>query len=84
MDNIRKQKIRDYFLETFKQQNDAQSLADNDSLFVSGRLDSFSMMMFVMYLEKEFGIDFAAIDFDVNLIDSLSEIELLIDSHVSV
>jgi acyl carrier protein len=84
MDNIRKQKIRAYFLEIFKQQSDDQSLADNDSLFVSGRLDSFSMMMFVMYLEKEFGIDFAAIDFDVNLIDSLSEIELLIDSHVSV
>ena len=51
---------------------------------MSGRLDSFSMMMFVMYLEKEFGIDFAAIDFDVHLIDSLIEIELLIDSHVSV
>jgi acyl carrier protein len=84
MDNIRKQKIKAYFLETFRQQNDDQSLADNDSLFVSGRLDSFSMMMFVMYLEKEFGIDFAAIDFDVNLIDSLSEIELLIDSHISV
>ena len=84
MDNIRKQKIREYFLEIFKQQSDGQSLADNDSLFVSGRLDSFSMMMFVMYLENEFGIDFAAIDFDVHLIDSLNEIELLIDSHVSV
>ena len=84
MDNIRKQKIREYFLETFKQQSDGQSLADNDSLFVSGRLDSFSMMMFVMYLEKEFGIDFAAIDFDVHLIDSLIEIEVLLDSHVSV
>ena len=84
MDNIRKQKIRAYFLETFKQQNDGQSLADNDSLFVSGRLDSFSMMMFVMHLEKEFEIDFAAIDFDVHLIDSLNEIELFIDSQVSV
>ncbi|MCX7263915.1 MAG: phosphopantetheine-binding protein [Burkholderiales bacterium] len=84
MDNIRKQKIRDFFLETLKQQSDDQSLADNDSLFVSGRLDSFSMMMFVMYLEKEFAIDFAALDFDVNLIDSLNEIELFIDSQVSV
>jgi acyl carrier protein len=51
---------------------------------VSGRLDSFSMMMFVMFLEKEFGIDFAALDFDVNLIDSLNEIELFIDTYVSV
>jgi acyl carrier protein len=84
MDNIRKQKIRDYFLDTLKQQSDDQSLADNDSLFVSGRLDSFSMMMFVMFLEKEFEIDFAALDFDVNLIDSLYEIELFIDSKVSV
>lgn len=84
MDPIRKQKVRDYFLETLKQQSDDQSLADNDSLFVSGRLDSFSMMMFVMFVEKEFGIDFAALDFDVNLIDSLNEIELFIDTHVSV
>jgi acyl carrier protein len=84
MDNIRKQKIREFFLETLKQQSDDQLLADNDSLFVSGRLDSFSMMMFVMHLEKEFGIDFAALDFDVNLIDSINEIELFIDSQVSV
>lgn len=84
MDNIRKQKIREFFLETLKQQSDDQSLADNDSLFVSGRLDSFSMMMFVMFLEKDFEIDFAALDFDVNLIDSINEIELFIDSQVSV
>jgi len=84
MDNIRKQKIREYFHETLKQQSDGQSLADNESLFVSGRLDSFSMMMFVMHLEKEFGIDFATLDFDVNLIDSINEIELFIDSQVSV
>jgi acyl carrier protein len=84
MDNIRKQKIREFFVETLKQQSADQSLADNDSLFVSGRLDSFSMMMFVMFLEKEFGIDFAALDFDVNLIDSINEIELFIDSQVSV
>ena len=36
-----------------------------------------------MFLEKEFEIDFAALDFDVNLIDSLYEIELFIDSKVS-
>jgi acyl carrier protein len=84
MDNIRKQKIREYFHETLKQQSDGQSLADDESLFVSGRLDSFSMMMFVMFLEKDFGIDCAALDFDVNLIDSINEIELFIDSQVSV
>jgi len=84
MDNIRKQKIREYFHETLKQQSDGQSLADNESLFVSCRLDSFSMMMFVMFLEKDFEIDFAALDFDVNLIDSINEIELFIDSQVSV
>ena len=84
MDNMRKQKIREFFLETLKQQSDGQSLADNESLFVSGRLDSFSMMMFVMFLEKDFEIDFAALDFDVNLIDSINEIELFIDSQVSV
>jgi len=37
-----------------------------------------------MFLEKDFEIDFAALDFDVNLIDSINEIELFIDSQVSV
>ena len=83
LENIHKQKIRDYLAEALKNQGDKQPLTDNDSLFVSGRLDSVSMMMLVVYLEDEFAVNFKATDFEVGLIDSVDAIALLIDSQVS-
>ena len=82
MENIRRQKIRDYLTETLKNQGDKQPLTDNDSLFVSGRLDSVSMMMLVVYLEDEFAVNFKAADFEVSLIDSVDAIASLIASQV--
>ena len=84
MENNRKQKIKAYLLDTLKQQGDTHPLNDNDSLFVSGRLDSVSMMMLVVYLENEFTVNFKGTDFDVHLIDSVQEIALLVESQVSV
>ncbi len=83
MENNRKQKIKAYLLDTLKQQGDSHPLNDNDSLFVSGRLDSVSMMMLVVYLENEFTVNFKGTDFDVHLIDSVQEIALLVESQVS-
>ena len=83
MENNRKQKIKAYLLDTLKQQGDTHPLNDNDSLFVSGRLDSVSMMMLVVYLENEFTVNFKGTDFDVHLIDSVQEIALLVESQVS-
>lgn len=83
MENIHKQKIRGYLAEALKNQGDKQPLTDNDSLFVSGRLDSVSMMMLVVYLEDEFAVNFKATDFEVGLIDSVDAIALLIDSQLS-
>jgi len=82
MENIRNQKIRDYLTETLKNQGDKQPLTDSDSLFVSGRLDSVSMMMLVVYLEDEFAVNFKAADFEVSLIDSVDAIASLIASQV--
>jgi acyl carrier protein len=82
MGNISKQKIRDYLTQALKHQGDKQPLTDNDSLFVSGRLDSVSMMMLVVYLEDEFAVNFKATDFEVSLIDSVDAIASLIASQV--
>jgi acyl carrier protein len=82
MENSRQQKIRDYVTEALKNQGDKQALSDNDSLFISGRLDSVAMMMLVVYLEDEFGVDFKGSDFEVGLIDSVDAIALFIDSQV--
>jgi acyl carrier protein len=83
MDETKKQVLRTFVRETLRNHGDHDELADDESLFVSGRLDSFSMMNLVMYLEKTFGVDFADFEFDVTLLDSLNEIEKLVDSKLA-
>jgi acyl carrier protein len=48
---------------------------------VSGRLDSLTMTRLVMFLEDTFGIDFAEVEFDVELIDSVEAIQALVDGE---
>ena len=78
-----KQKLREFLKETLENHGDRREFGDDESLFVSGRLDSFSMMNLVMYLEQAFGLDFSDLEFDVNLVDSVNEIEALVDSKLA-
>ncbi|MBL0353571.1 MAG: acyl carrier protein [Dechloromonas sp.] len=80
MDANMKQKLREFLKETLEKHGDHKDFADNESLFFSGRLDSFSMMNLVMYLEEAFGLDFSDFEFDVSLVDSAKDIETLINS----
>lgn len=80
MDANMKQKLREFLKETLEKHGDHKDFADNESLFLSGRLDSFSMMNLVMYLEEAFGLDFSDFEFDVSLVDSAKDIETLINS----
>lgn len=77
----RKSTLRGFIKEALEKHGDRGELDDTESLFVSGRLDSFSMMQLVMQLEEAFGIDFSNVDFDVSLIDSVNEIEAFVDAH---
>jgi acyl carrier protein len=81
MEMMAKQELRTYIGNALASHGDRQGFDDDASLFVSGRLDSFTMMNLVMHLEQTYGIDFSDIDFDVALVDSMNEIELLIDSQ---
>jgi acyl carrier protein len=83
MDANMKQALHEFLKETLGKHGDHNDFADNESLFVSGRLDSFSMMNLVMYLEEAFGLDFSDFEFDVSLIDSANDIETLVDSMQS-
>jgi len=84
MDNQNKAKIRAFVMNALRDRGDDGELADHDSLFISGRLDSLSMLMLVANLEAEFDIDFATFDFDVNLIDSIDEIAALVREKAPV
>ena len=71
-------KLRSYLREALQQHGDKQELADDDSLFLSGRLDSFSMMNLVLFLENSFSLTFSHMEFDVEKVDTLNAIAALV------
>jgi len=78
MNTARKSKIHAEIKHLLEENSDQGSLDDAEPLFTSGRLSSFAMMTLVMFLEQEFGMDFGNIDFDVNLVDSVNDIDALV------
>ena len=76
-----KQQLREFIEKALANQADRAGFSDDEALFSSGRLDSFTMMNLVMYLEQSCGIDFAGIEFDIELVDSIDAIESLVDTH---
>jgi acyl carrier protein len=74
MEPSERAKLLTFIIKLLRDREDVGPLADNDSLFVSARLDSLSAVELVEFLEREFGVDFAKIDFDIALIDSVDAI----------
>jgi len=70
--------LRAFISETLEKRGDLKPFADDESLFLSGRLDSFTMMNFVMFLEKTYGVDFDTIYFEVAVVDTVEAILALI------
>ncbi|TCF96606.1 hypothetical protein BZM26_36605 [Paraburkholderia strydomiana] len=83
MNSNEKSGLHSFIGDALQSRGDRKVFLDNDSLFLSGRLDSLSMMMMVVHLESTFGVDFADVDFDVLLIDSLNDVERFVDQHTS-
>lgn len=59
---------------------DSDHLSDQDSILLSGRLQSIDAVEIVVYLEQNFGIDFAQLGFDREQIDSVDAIYSLAES----
>ncbi len=59
---------------------DDRPFADSDSLLFSGRLQSIDAVEIVVFLEENFGIDFAQVGFDKEQIDSVDAICALTES----
>ena len=71
--------LRAFLSASLAAASDTRAFSDDASLFISGRLDSLTMTRLVMFLEETFGIDFADVEFDVELIDSVDAIAGLLD-----
>ena len=79
METSERKKLREFIETCLREHDDMGDLTDNESLFISGRLGSLPMTRLVVYLEESFGIDFAQVGFDIELIDSIEEIESFVD-----
>ena len=76
-----KRQLREFIEKALASQGDRAGFSDHEALFSNGRLDSFTMMNLVMYLEQRYGIDFAGMEFDIELVDSIDAIGSLVDAH---
>jgi len=73
-----KDAIRQFVKELLAGKGDSDQLADSGSLLLSGRLQSLDAVEIVVFLEQTFGVDFAAVGFDQEKIDSVDSIASLV------
>jgi len=81
MNHTLKERLRPYLQQLLTQNMDTQAFSDTDSLFLSGRIDSFSLMQLVMHLEENYQIDFSRVHFEAPLLDSVADIAAFIQEH---
>ena len=81
MDLKVRSQMRNYLTQRLRMRGDFAPLGDDDLLFTSGRLDSLDAVEIIMSVETDYGINFAEINFDLTLLDSITAIADLIDRH---
>jgi acyl carrier protein len=81
MDVNSRAKVREFVSGLLRNRGDGGTLSDSESLFLSGRLESIAAVEVVCFLESEFGVDFADMEFDISIIDSIDLIASLGDEH---
>jgi len=75
-----KAQIREFLQGLLTSYGDSEPLHEGDSLLNSGRLQSIDAVEIVMFLEQNFGVDFAQIGFDRDRLDSIDAITDLVES----
>jgi acyl carrier protein len=70
--------LRAFIKSCLEENGDRNEFDDHESPFIGGRLASLAVTQLVVFLEEHFGIDFAEVDFDVEILDSAERIEALV------
>lgn len=71
------QAIHDFLSTLLNQRGRNARIAADQSLFLSGLLDSMDAMQVILFLENEYQVDFSQMAFSLELIDTLDQIESL-------
>ena len=72
-------RVREFLRERLEARGDRGAFNDDDSLLISGRLDSMDAMQVILFLEGQFGVDFSGLDVSVELIDRPVDVLALAD-----
>ncbi|MGA8038317.1 MAG: hypothetical protein WA823_00295 [Candidatus Acidiferrales bacterium] len=72
--------VRNFLSKLLTREGESVQFRDGDSLLLSGRLQSVDGVEIVVFLEENFGLDFAEMGFDLAKIDSVDEIVALIEA----
>lgn len=75
--------ITTFINSLLKEQGYSGKVAPSTSLILSGLLDSLAVVQIVVFLEKEFDIDFSDLYFDQTSFDSLDKIVTFIEDYQS-
>lgn len=75
------QPIRATLLAMLAERGHTAPVADDQSLFFSGLLDSLAATQVMLVLEKEHGIDLADADFDISRLDTIADLQALVAEH---
>ena len=79
-----KSSVSQFLHSLLAQKGDLQPMENTTSLFSTGRLQSIDGIQIAVFLEQNFGVDFAAIGFDQEKIDSVDSICALINEARSL
>lgn len=74
-------KIHDYVRSLLAEQGITTDPGPNDPLVGSGLLDSLSVVQTVVFMEKEFGVDFSDIYFDQDIFNTINEMVAFVREH---
>lgn len=73
--------MRALLVSMLAERGHTQPVADDQSLFFSGLLDSLAATQVMLVLEKDHGIDLADADFDISRLDTIADLQALVDEH---
>ena len=76
-------KIRIFLEKILNDKGDSAGFTDQQLLVTEGRLTSLDVMMIVVFLEENYGIDFSDRPFDQNEFDSVDSITALVDTLIN-
>ena len=79
MDVTVRANVRDHISRRLRIKGTDAAIDDSESLFVSGRLDSLDVLETIAFLENEYAVNFAQLEFDVTLVDSIDAITTTVE-----